>query len=362
MRKKSIALILAMVGAINIAFYSSSFSVVYGAEKTIEDANAELDKVIENLRNLEKETEKLQSQIDSTKKNIANIESENAKLEKENEKIKKDIEAAEVSKKEKYELIRSVMKIQYEQNATGYLALLLQSKDLNNFIMRFEMVSNLIKNNNSLVDEINELESNLKEKKTKLENQIKEIEEKKKVAETEKVKLEGLKSKQTEEKKKLSKIQSDLEEEIKTLEKEAASMASGGKYEGGQMMWPVVGYYNISSYFGYRADPFTGETKYHNAIDIPAPAGTPVVAANGGTVITSSYSSSYGNLVIIDHGGGLLTYYAHNTSLLVSVGQKVSKGQNIATVGTTGNSTGNHSHFGVQLNGSFVDPMGYLQK
>lgn len=126
------------------------------------------------------------------------------------------------------------------------------------------------------------------------------------------------------------------------------------------MTWPVPGYTRISSKFGNRIHPISGQRKLHKGIDIPAPAGVPVVAANSGKVIMSKYSNGYGNFIAVDHGGGIVSYYAHNTERLVSVGDNVSKGQKIATIGTTGNSTGNHSHFEIKKNGEFVDPLGYL--
>ncbi|MDU1077174.1 M23 family metallopeptidase, partial [Clostridium sp.] len=174
--------------------------------------------------------------------------------------------------------------------------------------------------------------------------------------------------------KKLIKLQGELSSQIKLTEKEISELESrgqeinneivsssgGGSYNGSKMAWPVIGYTTLSSKFGYRIHPISGEKKLHTGIDIPAPAGTPVVAANSGTVIISRYDNSYGNMVAIDHGGGIVSFYAHNTERLVKVGDKVSKGQKISTVGTTGYSTGNHLHFEVKKNRTFVDPMNYL--
>ena len=128
----------------------------------------------------------------------------------------------------------------------------------------------------------------------------------------------------------------------------------------GYFIWPVYG--NITSYFGYRY--IFGSYSYHSGIDIAAPYGTGIQAADGGTVIWSGTGTgsnwSYGNYVIIDHGNGYQTYYAHCSSLLVSVGDKVYQGQTIARVGSTGRSTGNHCHFQVKINGTTVNPLSYL--
>ncbi|MBP1737334.1 MAG: peptidase [Oscillospiraceae bacterium] len=124
----------------------------------------------------------------------------------------------------------------------------------------------------------------------------------------------------------------------------------------GSFRWPVSG--NITSYFGYRS--IFGSYSYHSGIDIATSYGTAIAAADGGTVVWSGYKGSYGNLVIIDHGNGYKSYYGHCSSLLVSVGDKVYKGQTIARVGSTGRSTGNHCHFEVRYNDSAVNPLNYL--
>ncbi|MCW3490459.1 M23 family metallopeptidase [Dethiobacter alkaliphilus] len=100
----------------------------------------------------------------------------------------------------------------------------------------------------------------------------------------------------------------------------------------------------------------------HNGVDIADSRGTPIRASDGGVVRTSSYRGGYGNLVIIDHGNGYSTYYAHNSSLQVSVGEKVKQGQTIALMGSTGNSTGNHVHFEIRKNGNPQNPLDYFNR
>ena len=126
----------------------------------------------------------------------------------------------------------------------------------------------------------------------------------------------------------------------------------------GTFRWPVSG--RITSYFGGRKSPGGIGSTNHKGIDIAAPRGTPVYAADGGTVTYAGWMSGYGYLVRIDHGNGYVTYYGHNSSLTASVGQHVYKGQQIARVGSTGNSTGNHCHFEVRYNGVAKNPLNYL--
>ena len=129
-------------------------------------------------------------------------------------------------------------------------------------------------------------------------------------------------------------------------------------YPTGSFGWPCNGI--ITSYFGRRNTGIRGASTYHEAIDIANGYGTPIYASDGGTVIYSGWMGGYGYLVKIDHGNGYVTYYGHNSSLLVSVGEHVHKGQQIARMGSTGISSGNHCDFRIQLNGTFLNPLNYL--
>lgn len=124
--------------------------------------------------------------------------------------------------------------------------------------------------------------------------------------------------------------------------------------------WPVPGYSTISSPFGYRVHPVLGVSKLHTGIDIPAPTGTPAVAVASGTVIYSGVQGTYGNTVMIRHDNGLVSLYAHNSSLVVKVGDKVKKGQVVTKIGSTGRSTGPHLHFEIRVNGTPQNPLNYL--
>ena len=150
--------------------------------------------------------------------------------------------------------------------------------------------------------------------------------------------------------------------EVESLQRESAALAArirsaqsgsvGSGVSASGLIWPVHG--PVTSTFGWRWG------RMHEGIDIAVPSGTPVVAAGSGTVISAGWLGGYGNLVVIDHGNGLATAYGHNSSLAVGVGQSVAQGQVIAYSGSTGHSTGPHVHFEVRVNGSAVDPLGYL--
>ncbi len=123
-------------------------------------------------------------------------------------------------------------------------------------------------------------------------------------------------------------------------------------------IWPVAGW--LSSGFGYRKSPWSGKSEYHEGIDIVAPAGTPIVATADGRVRSAGYKPGWGRYIEIDHGFGYITFYAHCQSIKVKTGQKVNRGEVIATVGRTGSATGNHLHYGIKITGNWVNPLNYI--
>ena len=379
MKKKMIKyLTILLICNITINYIESPIRVHADTLQEKKDKKEDIENKLEDTKDerkvIEKESAKLQDELDLVKTRLDKLNEEINTLNKENKNLEEEILEVEKVLEENYEIIRSIIKIQYEQKVGGYLSILLEAKDFGNFLRRLEVVSNLIKNNDETIREIKELQVELESKKETLTKQMDEINKNKIIVEEEKGRLDKLNKENKAKVKKLIKLQGELSSQIKLTEKEISELESrgqeinneivsssgGGSYNGSKMAWPVIGYTTLSSKFGYRIHPISGEKKLHTGIDIPAPAGTPVVAANSGTVIISRYDNSYGNMVAIDHGGGIVSFYAHNTERLVKVGDKVSKGQKISTVGTTGYSTGNHLHFEVKKNGTFVDPMNYL--
>lgn len=162
--------------------------------------------------------------------------------------------------------------------------------------------------------------------------------------------------KKEEERRKKATEQGQVEKEEKAGQENSTNTPNTSGF-----VWPCPGYRRISSGFGFRRHPTLRIRKMHNGIDMAAPVGTPIVAAKAGEVIESGYNSTMGNYIIIDHGGGLSTIYMHCSKRKVSTGTDVTGGQTIATVGSTGRSTGPHLHFGVKLNGVYVNPANYLK-
>ena len=159
----------------------------------------------------------------------------------------------------------------------------------------------------------------------------------------------------------IDKLVAELEAQ-RAAEAAAAAAAAGGSGGGGSanasgsFLWPVASYVYVSSRFGLRVHPITGEKKSHTGIDIASNQGTAVYASDGGSVTLAGWNGGYGNCIMIDHGNGYVTLYGHLSSISVSVGQTVSQGATIGAVGSTGNSTGPHLHFEVLKNGTRIDP------
>ena len=161
-------------------------------------------------------------------------------------------------------------------------------------------------------------------------------------------------------------LQQSIEEyqnQITEIEKEIRILAIANvseKYVGGTMAWPTPGYTRITSQFGMRTHPITGIYKLHTGVDLGAPYGSNFIAANDGLVTYAGYNAAYGNMVIIDHGGGVTTLYAHGSEILVNVGDMIYQGTPVLKVGSTGYSTGPHAHFEVRIGGEYVQPLDYI--
>ena len=263
----------------------------------------------------------------------------------------------------------------YMHGQISYLDVLFGAKDFGDLMTRMDLLKRVIHEDYELVhtvlDEKQEIETRQaeleKDKKTQAE------EEQKTRAAREVMEQKVAKQKALIEKMKSDKAVFDQQyDELMAASKQIAEMirasryhvepsaggGGGGGSSSGGMIWPISG--PITSEFGWRTHPITGDQRFHSGLDIGGDYGIPVHAAQSGTVTYAGWVSGYGNTVIIDHGGGITTLYGHNQSLAVSEGQSVSQGQTISYCGSTGNSTGPHCHFEVRQNGEPVSPYGYL--
>jgi len=273
-----------------------------------------------------------------------------------------------------YSLFLDLIQFSCEDDNANYLGILLKSDSFTNFLERIDIISDLIEYTKTVTSDLQKYTDNLAqiteshgEAINQLEEYVKDLSESSKDVEIWRKQSTDLIEKTNRDiaAYEASKAQLDQEDlamqaEIKKLSAALkAQEDSQRKYVGGTFLWPVdTKNRKVSSFFGWRKSPITGRQEHHNSIDIPAPYGSNIYAANDGTVIMSGYSAGYGNTIVIDHGGGKATRYSHASSLLKKVGDKVKKGDVIAKVGSTGWSTGNHLDFGYMEEGVPKNPLG----
>jgi murein DD-endopeptidase MepM/ murein hydrolase activator NlpD len=263
----------------------------------------------------------------------------------------------------------------YMKGETGTLEILLGSSDIIEFLSNVDMVQRIYDNDMDILKQIKQQYAEIEEQKNTLESLKAQLEEEQQQKQTKQDELEQQKDSVETLQAQVASDNDALEAQIDQLNEEAdeltallqqqqksnqISSSTTSTYSGGIMAWPVPGYTSLSSQYGYRTHPILGTKKFHSGLDIPAPKGTSIVAANDGTVIFSGVKGGYGNCIMVDHGGGTVTLYGHCSSLVASVGQTVKRGETIAKVGSTGQSTGNHCHFEVRINGSTTNPTAYL--
>ena len=339
-------------------------------EEAVSESTAQIEIVEEELSEALAEVESLSIKIAEKQEEIDDLESEEIALMSYIEESEEDL--AEYT--EQYESAKALLEARlvamYEMGDIKYLDVLVNSENLSDFLSRYYLISEIAESDYEIVatyeDSKIQMESiteSLKEKKEELEQNKVDIEKYKiSLSNMEILKNNKIASLNEEELVIYEQIEeymneiSSIESEIKTI----ALQNLGETYIGGTMIWPTPGYTTITSYFGMRTHPITGIYKLHTGVDIGAPYGASFVASNDGVVIKAEYNTAYGNMVMIDHGGGVVTLYAHGSEILVSAGDVVTQGTAVLKVGSTGYSTGAHAHFEIRINGEYVDPLDYV--
>ena len=315
----------------------------------------------------------LTQQLNAINAEIANIDAQISYYDGEIAQKEEERKEAEAREAEQYELFCQRVRMMEEQGTVSYWSILFNAEDFSDLLDRIADVDAVMAYDNEVMDqliatreELERLQADLEsaraeEQAAKEQQEAKKAEQQAKVAEAQAL-VEQINADVAEVNRQLdeesaaaSEIQAEIAKKQKQLEEERKQNNIVISSETGYL-WPLPGYYRLSSQFGYRIHPITGVAHSHTGIDIPASGGTPILAAKSGQVVTSAYHYSYGNYVVIDHGNGNSTLYAHMSSRAVSEGQMVTQGQVIGYVGTTGSSTGNHLHFEVRDNYTRVDP------
>jgi len=347
---------------------------------------AELDKKIDAL---ELKVAELDPQISKATERSARLRAEVAKLRASIESKQLDIQETQATLEVEQQLLDERISTTYKQGDWYYLELLLGSQDIGDLVARTELVRRIILSNQSLAEDLSRTKADLERAQTELQRTLESVQLKRAEAESVEKDLRSLrrqrqssvsaqrtvlgqKSELLAETKanaaRYRKIAAAEEAESERIAAELARSSHGSGIYNGVMAWPVPGFYNVTSPYGYRIHPIFHDRRLHTGIDIGKNGSQPIngaaiVAAGSGTVIYAGYRSGYGNTVMIDHGNGVVSLYAHQQSggIRVSKGQSVSKGQRVGTVGSTGFSTGPHLHFEVRVNGVPHNPMEYLR-
>jgi len=314
------------------------------------------------------EIEKLQQEIDKTEEEISSTEKDIQATQKKIEVATNELTEAEANIETKQDLLGDRLAVMYKNGNIGYFEVLLSSKSFPELLSNLDMVKLIVQHDVDLLKYLEEQRNIIEDKKVQLETQKSylltlqnQMKEKKQQLVVSRSKQDEVRKNLLADAKALAAEEDKLEKEAKELEAELRRLASSGDYIGGTFRWPVPGHSKISSTFGNRLHPILKVNRLHTGLDIPAPTGTTIIAAGNGTVKHAGDLGSYGRTVIIDHGGGTMTLYAHNSKVLVSVGQAVIAGEKIAQAGSTGMSTGSHLHFEVRENGKYVDPLPYVK-
>lgn len=365
-----------------------------------QDAISQAETLKKQLQSGMTDVKKVISDLESSKKNLANyitqldetLEAAQAKIEEykqlitqkeaDIEKTEEELTLAIQTEERQYAAMKSRIRSIYLTGDTMYLEMMMSANSFGDMLNKADYIEKLSAYDQKMLELYKETRAYVEACKKELEAEHEVLEEAKAEVEAEEAALEKLIA---EKEAQIHAYESDISNreqlvkeyeaeiaaqnaEIKALEDavaaEKAALANKTQrtYDGGIFAWPAPSYTRVSDDYGNRIHPILKVQQFHNGVDLAAPGGSPILAAYDGTVVAADYSSTMGNYVMIDHGDNLYTIYMHASALYVSKGAEVSKGQKIAAVGSTGRSTGNHLHFSVRLNGSYVSPWNYISQ
>ena len=401
MKRKRIVIITAVLMAVLMCMETSLVSAASLSEirQEIKEKEAELSEGRSKEGSLASQMLKLEESIESMQSSINQLDSAITEGEAQLKVLEGELEEAQEKVSAQNENLGSRLRTMYKNGTVGFIDVLLDSGSFSEFLNNLNMVEMIYSSDKDVLSSLEDAYDEIDAKKKEVETLQAELNESKSVAEDKKAELEESRATVTAQKEEIASSNQETEAMLNALKADAEAMAqnavangssssnstyvgnsgssssgssgsssgssgssSSSSSLGGSMAWPVpsVGTSNITSLFGYRVHPIFGVGRGHTGVDIGAPSGVPVVAANSGRVIYAGWYGGYGYCVQIDHGGGVVTLYGHNSRLNVSVGQSVSRGQTIAYVGSTGYSTGPHCHFEVMIDGVRQDPLDYI--
>ncbi len=411
MRRSRFVMIVALLTALIFCVETSAVSAASLSEvrKNIQSKQQEIKDSKEKEQDLSDKIAAMEKQISSKEADISKLEKAIGEAETQLGTLQKQLKEAEAKVDQQDEDLGSRLRNMYKNGSIGFIDVLLDSDNISEFLTNLDMVQKVYSQDQDTLETLKEASAEIDKKKKEIESLQSELTASKELVQEEK---QSLQADKTEVEKQKATVTADIaesedeldqmqdeeaaiEEAIRAEEKRKAEEAAkknnssssssssssskpssskpsssssskpstSGKlttYKGVTMQFPAPSMTRKSSNFGYRTHPIKHTKRLHAGVDLAAPGGSPIVAAMSGKVILARSGSGYGNYIIVDHGNGYATLYAHCSKLLVKKGQSVSRGQQIAKVGSTGLSTGYHLHFEVRVKGSPVNPAPYI--
>lgn len=340
-------------------------------------AEEQLTYVQEELSKAVVELQEMDDKINEYQATLNQVNSQYSELQQKVSESETKLEEAKEKYEKKLNLLKNRLVAIYKHGETKYLDVLLNSRNIIDFISKYYVVQRIAEIDSKSIEELKEQKLELEKINNELEEDKAQMKIAKVEAEKQTVILTNTRTVYENQKNSLSESEKQLNAQIETYKKQQEELENliqytinGStyelKYSGGIMIWPTLETSYITSPYGSRLHPIQGVIKNHDGIDIGGKTGDPVYAAADGIVIYSAFNTGgYGNMIMIDHGLNsegvkIVTLYAHGNKLLKSVGETVKQGDIIMEMGSTGNSTGPHVHFEVRENGTDVDPKLYL--
>ena len=360
------------------------------AQRSRQEAEAGLSSVKQEISDAESKRTALDQDISALETEIAQLSQQIETNETGIQTLTEELEDAEEKSTAYEDTFKERVRVMYERSDVSFLNILFGATSFSDLLKRVETVSRIVEYDKEVMAQMADAQAEIAAKTTALEDSNEAVKLSKQIHDSKKAELDASKSalylvladleSDEESYKKMlddaDAAEAALRDEIRALTQAksttpaptSASQTTPAPQtkepvvedNGGAFCWPTPSTRYITSHFGTRYHPVQKRNKTHTGIDIGAGHGASILAAQSGTVLRAGWNSGYGNYVVIDHGGGVQPLYGHCSALLVSSGQSVSRGQQIALVGSTGVSTGPHLHFEVLINGSYTDPMGYF--
>ncbi len=372
----AVVLALLMLGSVVLPAFAITKNEVDALKKRVSEATAkknDLKNQVKNLNadlaSLSKQITLLDGQIEAQEDEIAVQEELLAQLQVLVEEKTIQLQNSEQEQADQYDRMKERVRYMVEHDSTSQLSILLASESFADFLNRWEIINQISVRDEQLFEQLRAARDKVSQEKTELEQtqqeavdtkaqmdaNMAELEAQRKSKADQQARVQSQKNATNQEYANMIETEEDLMEEYK---KAAAKLAAQSTYVGGTFQWPLPAANNvITCKYGMRTHPITKKYKLHTGIDLRCSTGTNVYAANGGTVTTSGYSSAWGNYIIISHGGGVTTLYAHLSKRLVSKGESVKRGKVIGRSGNTGYSTAPHLHFEINKNGQSYNPL-----